>query len=113
MGSRHNDETGPDEAPEGWRGATVPDDPAELAELSATVRAELEAARRKARRERRLPYIVLAIAVGVTLLSMIVTFWLLRLDASRQGEPNGDATQVTQTLAETSSQARAAPHCCV
>jgi hypothetical protein len=59
--------------PEEWGDIRIPDDAAELEPLAVKVRREL---RRRERRERRLPYTVLAITVIITLVSMFAVPWL-------------------------------------
>lgn len=80
----------PDDLPElppEWRSLVVPDDPAALADEAAAVRRELRRQRRAARRQRlrrpsragrggpRLTYIILVIAVLVTLASLFAAPW--------------------------------------
>jgi hypothetical protein len=76
MARQPGEDNGVSGLPEEWGRVVIPDDAAELAALAEEVRGELRYDDRLARRERRLPFIVLAVTVIVTLASLFSVPWL-------------------------------------
>lgn len=94
MGSRPGEDNPISGLPEEWGRIVVPDDPAELEELAAEVRDELGLDEDESleRRQRRLPFIVIAVTVAIALVSLFTVPWLGRVG---QMTPPGDPVSAT------------------
>lgn len=97
MARRPGEDNGVSGLPEEWGRIVIPDDPSQLADLEEEVRAELAHEEKLARRERRLPFIVLAATVIITLVSLFTVPWVAQL-----GESNPTPSPAISRNADTS-----------
>lgn len=77
MGSRSDDGNPVSGLPEDWGRIVIPEDASELDELAQAVRFELGRSETgHERRQRRLPYIVVAVTLAIALVSLFTVPWL-------------------------------------
>ena len=87
MAGKSDADDGVSGLPEEWGHIVIPDDVSQLDTLVAEVRRELDHDARMLRRERRLPFVVMAVTVIVTLTSLLCVPLLAGAGQSRTPTP--------------------------
>lgn len=95
MGSRPGEDSPLSGLPEEWGRIVVPDDASDLEDLAEEVRHELGLAEYVGleRRQRRLPFIVVAVTVAIALVSLFTVPWL-----GRAGQVTPPKTSISTTV---------------
>ncbi|MGH8875858.1 MAG: hypothetical protein ACRD0P_00695 [Stackebrandtia sp.] len=111
MASRPGEDNTVPGLPEHWGRIVIPDDVSELDDLAEEVRAELgiDDEPSSACRQRRLPFIVIAVTVAIAMLSLFTVPWLGRVGQVTPPRPSTSTTVESGASGECAERDSCAP----